>query len=150
MLPLKQLAHSFCKKYIQKRTERIHSEIEKINESLQSETKSTAGDKHETGRAMLQLEREKLGNQLYEVEKAAIALKKIALERESNRVVLGSLVKTDRAMYFISISAGKLEVGDEAIYCISSSTPMGQLLLGKMKGETFIFNGTNATIRQIE
>ena len=66
---LKQdLCHQ-CQAFIDNRLRTIQKTINEIQESLTSETKSSAGDKHETGRAMLQLEREKAGNQLAEIQK---------------------------------------------------------------------------------
>ena len=60
-MDIKEQLYEFCRAYIDGRTIRINESIKSIQESLSSETKSSAGDKHETGRAMLQLEREKLG-----------------------------------------------------------------------------------------
>ena len=128
----------------------LKGEIEKIKESLQSETKSTAGDKHETGRAMLQLEREQLGLQLLEVEKTLAVLKRIRPEEKNHRAVLGSLVKTDMATYFLSISAGRVLVDRVTVLCISPAAPVGQLLLGKGKGDTFVFRGKKTTIMDIQ
>ena len=38
-------------------------------EALESESKNSAGDNHETGRSMLQLDREKLGEQIKKTER---------------------------------------------------------------------------------
>jgi transcription elongation GreA/GreB family factor len=137
---MKEEAYQFCKKYISARLERITKNIEEINTSLNSETKSSAGDKHETGRAMLQLEREKLGQQLLEAEKTAQLLKKVKASKQSDVVILGSLVKTSNANYYIAISAGKFEHEAGVVYCISANTPIGKLLLGKTKEMSFVFN----------
>ena len=74
---LKEKLHKQCQDALNQRLEVIKSTISDIQNSLQSETKSTAGDKHETGRAMLQLEREKAGNQLAELQKQIGILHKI-------------------------------------------------------------------------
>ena len=58
-----------CLAFTQDRLNTINKTIQELQESLTSETKSSAGDKHETGRAMLQLEREKAGQQLAEIKK---------------------------------------------------------------------------------
>jgi len=105
-MSLKQQLSEFCQQYVDGRTIRIQDSIKSIQESLSSETKSSAGDKHETGRAMLQLEREKLGQQLLEVERMAIILSRISISLKTNAVVLGSLVKTSKRDYFLAISAG--------------------------------------------
>lgn len=87
--------------------------------------------KHETGRAMLQLEREKAGQQLAEVEKLKEALSKIDVTKSSETIGLGSVVYTSKINYFIAISAGQLEVGSHKFFAISPNTPIGLLLMGK-------------------
>ncbi|MWD30855.1 3-oxoacyl-ACP synthase, partial [Aquicoccus sp. SCR17] len=59
----------FCWDYVDTRTERLKKSAAALQESLNSETKSSAGDKHETGRAMVQLEQEKLAQQLVELDR---------------------------------------------------------------------------------
>lgn len=66
---IKQELSNQCLEFVENRFQTIQNTINEIQESLLSETKSSAGDKHETGRAMLQLEREKSGNQLAEIQK---------------------------------------------------------------------------------
>src|SRR5690606_37486162 len=80
---LKQLLFDKCSEYIETRLSTIQSNIGEIQESLTSETKSSAGDKHETGRAMLQLEREKAGQQLAEIENVKNALAQINIKKLS-------------------------------------------------------------------
>lgn len=144
-MPSKQILYDFCHTFIEGRVDRIQNTIRDVQESLVSETKSSAGDKHETGRAMLQLEREKLGQQLVEAEKTKQVLSKVPLKKTSKTIGLGSFVKTSRANYFLAISAGQLEDVDSNVYCISADTPIGRLLLGKSAGDAFVFN--TATIK---
>ena len=138
---LKLHAYNYCKEYVHSKMERIHLEMDKIKDALQSETKSTAGDKHETGRAMLQLEREKLGKQLSEVEKMQKAFEQISMHPGSGKIRLGSLVTTDKAIYFIAVSAGRVRLEGKEVYCISVAAPIGRLLLGKSAGHSIAFNG---------
>ncbi len=67
-LEVKNYLYNYCFEFIESRLCTIINTILDLRESLDSETKSSAGDKHETGRAMLQLEREKAGSQLAEIE----------------------------------------------------------------------------------
>jgi len=99
-MPSKQTLYDFCQSFIESRISRIQNNIRDVQQSLTSETKSSAGDKHETGRAMLQLEREKLGQQLSEAEKTKAILSKVRLEKKSKTAGLGSMVKTSKAGYF--------------------------------------------------
>ena len=88
---------------------------------------------------MLQLEREKAGQQLVEIENVKNALAQINIEKTSETVILGSLVYTSQFNYFIAISAGLITVDYEIFYAISPQTLIGQLLLGKRTGDSFIF-----------
>ena len=62
----KSSVHKLSIKHVEDTIEVYKKGILDAQNGLQSESKSSAGDKHETGRAMLQLEAEKLGKQLQE------------------------------------------------------------------------------------
>ena len=144
---MKKALLQFCWDHVEVRSKRLKLSLEGLQESLDSETKSTAGDKHETGRAMVQLEQEKLAQQVQELEHTRNILKKIDIERKSNSIGLGSLVKTSLADYFIAISAGTFKHESGMVYCISAKAPIAQLLMGKSVGDNFMFNGkTNAIL----
>ena len=146
---LKESLYQFCLSFVQERNARINSQINGIQEALGSETKSSAGDKHETGRAMLQLEREKLGQQLSEAEHMGRILGKVDISSKKTMASLGSLVKTTTANYFLAISAGEYKSGNGKNYCISLNTPIGIMLLGKTVGDTISFNGERIKILDI-
>lgn len=143
-----QLYHK-CEDYIDNRLDTIQNIISDIEQGFRSETKSSAGDKHETGRAMLQLEREKVGQQLAEAQKLQELLKKINTKNQSQIVVLGSVVYTTQFNYFIAISAGKIKIGKEQFYAISPSTPIAKLLLSKEVGNCIEFRTTKFSILEI-
>ncbi|WP_456441980.1 3-oxoacyl-ACP synthase [Psychroserpens sp.] len=136
---LKQDLYSQCQAFVDNRLQTIQKTIDEIQESLTSETKSSAGDKHETGRAMLQLEREKAGHQLAEIQKLNQLLSKIDISKTLQIIGLGSIIYTTQANYFITISAGELKFDNQSFYAISVNTPIAKLLLGKQKGNQIQF-----------
>lgn len=140
----------FCWDYVNDRAARLRKQSDGLQESLNSETKSSAGDKHETGRAMVQLEQEKLAQQLQELERTKSTLQKIDIGKTSDKVSLGSLVKTSMENYFIAISAGVFEQNGRTVYCISPKSPIAQLLIGKENGDEFNFNGKSHTILELD
>jgi transcription elongation GreA/GreB family factor len=148
-MSIKQKLYIHCQTVINNRLQSIQKTIQEIHNALTSETKSSAGDKHETGRAMLQLEREKAGNQLAEIEKTRQILSKINIENTSKTITLGSVVFTTQENYFIAISAGELFVERQKFYAISANSPIGQLLLGKMVGDEIIFRGQKFEIIKV-
>jgi len=79
-----------------------------------------------------------------------LILAKIDLKNSSKNVHLGSLVFTNKATYFLSISAGQFTVANKPIFAISLSSPIGKLLLGKKENEEFVFNGQLFKITNIE
>ena len=138
-----------CTTSLDTRLQSVLAVIEDIKQSQQSETKSSVGDKHETGRAMLQLEREKAGHQLAEIEKTKQILSKINTESTYKNIGLGSVVYTTTSNYFISISAGELKVEDDTFYAISANTPIGKLLLGKSVGDVINFRNLEFKITKV-
>ena len=145
----KDTLNQFCKNYIEERIARIQKNIQDVQIALSSETKNSAGDKHETGRAMLQLEREKLGQQLAEAEKTKQVLLKVPSKLDTSVISLGSLVKTSKANYYLAISAGEYKSDGQIIFCISAGTPIGQLLMGKTIGNSVVFNGNTIEVLEI-
>lgn len=131
----------YCKKQVDTRFVKIKQTISGIEEALFEESKSSSGDKHETARAMLQIDRENAGRQLQEIEKLAGILPRINVQASSGYVRLGSLVYTDKFIYFISLSVGAVVFDGIQYLCVAINSPVGSLLLGKEKGEEFNLNG---------
>ena len=148
-MKIKQQLHLKCQELLQNRLRVLEKSMNDIYNNLESETKSTAGDKHETGRAMLHLEREKLGHQLAIINNQLQVFNKINLEAQISRVVLGSLVYTTQANYFISISMGELKAGKIRAYAISPMSPVGQALMLKAVDETVFYNNQEIKILKI-
>ena len=120
-----------------------------LQKDLVSEIKNSAGDKHETSRAMIQLELEKLGKQIYEIELNDEKLNTIKVFKTSTRVSLGSVIFTNKANYYISIAADSCQVNSKVFYCISPQSPIGKLLIGKKINESIIFNDVESIILEI-
>jgi len=148
-LNIKAQLLQLCHNRLDARLQSVLAVIEDIKQSLETETKSSAGDKHETGRAMLQLEREKAGHQLVEIEKTTQILSKINAKTTSKNIGLGSVVFTTTSNYFISVSTGELKVENETFYAISANTPIGQLLLGKKIGDELTFRNITFNITKV-
>ncbi len=136
---LKTALFEQCEQSINERLTTIQKTISELQNALQSETKNTAGDKHETGRAMVQLEREKAGQQLAQIQKQFQVLNKIKQSKTSKIIGLGAVILTSKSNYFIAISAGELSVGSKSFYAISPQTPIARLLIGKTVGDIVEF-----------
>ena len=148
-MSIKLELYDFCLEFVDNRFQTIQNTIKEIQESLLSETKSSAGDKHETGRAMLQLEREKSGNQLAEIQKLKAILNKVNSEAKHQKIALGTAVYTTQSNYFIAISAGEIVLDSKRFYAISQATPIAKLLISKTVGDEVLFRNTTIRITQI-
>ncbi len=146
---LKKLLFKKCTEIVNEKINHINTALKEAQDAANNETKSSAGDKHETSRAMAQLETEKLTNQLTEALKLLTVLAKVNLSTNNKTIALGSLVVTNKNNFYISISLGKLTIDNETIFAISTLSPIGKLLLTKKEGTTFNFNSKNYTISKI-
>ncbi len=139
-----------CQQILQERVEQFNNGLSELRESAESESKSTAGDKHETGRAMMQLEQEKLGKQLQEAEAQLTEFEKINFTSDSDKIILGSLIETNRGLFLMATSIGKTNLEGKTIFVISPQSPLGKTLLGKKQKDTVVFNGVSYDILNIK
>ena len=137
----KQDIISACSQEIETRIQNTQTAIESARESANSEQKSTAGDKHDTARAIAQFEQEKLSAQLSEQLKLRETLSRINANAAATEVRIGSLVKCSNGLFFIGIGVGKIDVSGTTVFSVSLASPLGTALLGKKVGEDFEVNG---------
>lgn len=138
--------HQHCLQLAQQQVDRLLTVQAELKEALGSESKSTAGDKHETGRAMIQLEQERAGEQLRQAEQQLSAIQAIELEQKTAKVQLGSLVQTDKGLFYIAVGLGKVLIDDKTYFVVSPSAPVAQAMLGNRAGDEITFNGQMFTI----
>ena len=146
---IKELLYSHCESSLKCRLISYKKRSDELYESLNSETKSSAGDKHETGRAMIQIDREKTGKQIKEVEKEYDLFSKINSKVVLNSAGLGSVVVTKGNQYYIATSAEAFEYDSKIYYCISRKSPIGSLLIEKKTGDVVVFNDRKIEILEI-
>lgn len=146
---IKEALFNHCKASLKKRMNVLEHQKKSLQSDLTLETKSSAGDKYETGRAMIQLEREKLGNQIKEIELKYQKLNSVKEHKISISVRLGSVVFTDNANYYISIATDFCEIDSKLYYCISTQSPIGKLLIGKKTNDCIQYNGVKSEILEI-
>ena len=113
-----------------------------------NDTKSSMGDKYETGREMLQQEINNLQVQLNEILKQKDFLKTI-LPKPSDKAEKGAIVKTEKGLFFISVSLGEIKVENEKIICVSPESPLAKAMQGKQENEVFSVNNINQKIENI-
>lgn len=127
----------------------LQMQLDEILKSMQNDTKSTAGDKHETSRAMAQIEQEKIGNQLAETLKLKNQLVSISSLSSNDKIRSGNLIETNNGFFFLGIPFGQLKIKSTAVFCLSVVAPLGQLLLDKKVNDTIVLNGNSIEIISI-
>ena len=148
-MSIKETIYNKCKVQIQEKLDSIKQRLDDIAESQAAETKSSAGDKYETGRAMLHLEKDKIMLQLASVINSKKILQSINTQKKYTKAQLGALVYTSQFNYFLGVSIGKVNIENEIFYCISTSSPIGNLLLQKEKGDSINFRDKTIEVQTV-
>jgi transcription elongation GreA/GreB family factor len=148
LLEVKKALYLQCLSVVEEKVNRAQQGMKAAQEAANKEGKSSMGDKYETGRAMMHLEKDKRAMQLVEVAKMKKALDMLNYSKKLSTIEFGSLVLTSGANYFLSVSIGSLKVDEESYFAISPATPIGKLLLGLNKGDDFVFNGNKVVIEK--
>ena len=148
-LSIKQQLFDHCEQYVNQKITTAQQAIEAAQKAANEETKSSVGDKYETGRAMMQLEKEKYASQLNEGLKLQKVLTQITPQASHQTVGLGSLIVTPQANYYIAISAGKVIIDQQSYFTISLASPIGQVLQGAQEGDTITFRNQKLTITNV-
>lgn len=146
---LKTTIYDFISNSLIERVETYTKILNSITESKNNETKSSAGDKFETGRAMMQAEQDKVENQLGQAFQFQNVMQLIDSSEMHDKVRLGSLVVCNTGYYFISIGLGSVQVDGKKIYAISANSPIGQLLLEKANGDSIHWNSKEIIIKSV-
>ena len=125
-------------------------QITSINQSKSSATKNTAGDKHETGRAMMERELAIAEAQKAKAQKQLLDIESMLGVSISETVKSGSLVNTTKGRFLIGVALGKVETELGLCFAISQASPMGSLLFGKKVGDSVELNGMEIQIISVE
>lgn len=134
---------------IKTQVDELNKSITSIRESKLNETKSSAGDKFETGRAMMQLELDKIESQLDKLNFTKIQLKQINPQMSNDHIALGSLVITDNGNFYISVSLGKVKIAGQTYFSLSIQAPLSKVILGKRIGESVLMRDRTYKIKDV-
>jgi transcription elongation GreA/GreB family factor len=146
---IKKEVFTFCLHYLDEKIVNLRAILKELSDSVENETKSSAGDKHETARAMLHIEQEKISAQLNELLRQRTELKSIDIKTGPSKAGKGSLVMTNHGLLFLSIAIGRIIVKENIVVVLSVNSPLGIKLIGLNKGEEAIFNGTSYFIEEV-
>jgi hypothetical protein len=148
-MQFKQKIHTYYLIALSNKVAMLQQILADLKESGSNETKSTAGDKHETALAMLQIEQANKRTQLQDALEQKANIEKLANVSNTTTIVPGSLVQTNKGYFYISVALGKAEVEGIAVTAISPQSPLGAKLMGScVQGEVEI-NGNVYLVEEI-
>ncbi len=149
MSELKKTLFNQCLDYVQMRMQAAQQAINEAQKASNDDTKSSAGDKYETGRAMMQQETDRNLLQLNEANKLKVALNLVSTSGSSETAETGSLVITDNGSFYIAVSAGVLTVNNDNYFAISPASPIGLKLKGLKAGDNFTLNAKPYQVKMV-
>jgi transcription elongation GreA/GreB family factor len=149
MNDIKNRLFNLCMAYVDERIANATEAIAAARDSSNDDTKSSAGDKYETGRAMMQQDIDRQTLQLGEAQKLKIFLERMEPENQSETVQNGSLVYTNYGIFYLAISIGQVELDGTSYFVISGSSPIGAQLINQTPGARVSFNGRDYKIESI-
>ena len=143
----------------------ITTSAKRAQDTALGDTKSSAGDKFETTRAMMHRELERLGHQERAIEKDLATLSQITFLDTRNEAGLGSVVITSLGCFFVAVSGNDITVDqatlqesccdtselarcecDGEITPISTQSPIGIALIGAESKSTVAFRGSSFVV----
>jgi transcription elongation GreA/GreB family factor len=148
-MKLKQKVFNHYLEVINDKVALLQQVLSDLKESGTNETKSTAGDKHETALAMLQIEQANTRAQLQEMLNQKAALEKIDPDLIVSTVLNGSLVKTNRGYLFMGVALGKAVIDNITVFALSPQSPLGQKMMGLKTNDTCNINQIEYKIESI-
>ncbi|WP_281613934.1 3-oxoacyl-ACP synthase [Flammeovirga sp. SubArs3] len=137
-----------CKEIVVQKIKSAEEAMNSAQNSANAETRSTAGDKHDTARAMAHLEKEKMGEQLSQNLQLLRVIEELK-ENDETTIGPGSLVVTNVGMYYLSISLGQVTFDNQLVFVISTQSPIGKLFVGKSQNDEVTFNGRKFTVKEV-
>ena len=144
----KPTLHALCQAFIEQRISAARTAMQAAQESSSSETKSSAGDKYETGREMANAERDRNAAHMQQAQQLQAELARLNPDAPCDTVRPGALATTSLGRFYISISAGQLD--GTGVFAVSPAAPVAVALKGLREGEETVFNGKTVHLLAVE
>ena len=148
-MTLKQKVHAHYLQQVQDQIDVFRDRITALTHDAKNDAKGSAGDKHETALSMMHIEQEKINHKLAEILAQKAILDKIDPQSVSKKAALGSLVKTNGMLLFISTALPKIKIEEHIIFAVSPQSPLGSKLMGNNTGFSFTMNEKQYSIEEL-
>ncbi len=148
-IKVKKQLQDKCLEYVEQRIATARGAMEAAQNAANEEAKSSAGDKYETTRAMMQIERDRHAAQLAEALKLQNDLNQLNCEKIYDKAQAGSVVITNHSRFFLAISVGKLNLDSTEYMAVSLASPIGALLNQRRVGDSVQWQGKTIQIMDV-
>ena len=148
-LRYKKELHQYSVETIQQRINAALQAMQNAQDAANSEEKSSAGDKYETGRAMNHLEKDMHARQLAANKNELAALLAVDSNTVHPVVTTGSIICCDNFNFFIAAGLGKILFKNDTVYLLSPNAPVSKSLLNTVAGNSFSFNNNAFIINEV-
>lgn len=149
-MTLKHKILNYYKQQVDDRIDAFRDMIAALTEDAANDAKGSAGDKHETALSMMHLEQEKLNHKLSEFIAQKGILEKINPDVKTNKVAMGSLVKANNMLLFLSAAFPKIIIDGITVIALSPQSPLGAKLMGMEVNGEFEISRTKYSIEEID
>lgn len=148
-VPDRKALLELCRQALEARKREYAGELLSLDEAAAAETKSSAGDKYETGREMIAQSRNLISHNLSETVAHLETLDRMAAAPLRDRIGFGSLAETSLGWYLVGVSLGEVEIGGVLVRTVSLASPLGTTLRGKSPGDSLPWRGSSLEILRI-
>lgn len=145
----KKVLHEVLEGRLKEKLVLISEQIAYLKESISQDTKSSAGDKYETGREMMRQEIDKAEHLQQDYQQQLEILNSLNPESRHEQVQKGSMVLTSNVVFYLAVGFGKMEMGDQPIFVMSLQAPLARQMMGKGVGDRVAFNGVDYLINAV-
>ena len=145
---LKRRVHRLSLAHVLSKIAELESGLDAVQKRANSQQKSSAGDKHETTRAMAHLEQERYAQMLRESFALQHQLLAVDVEEAHDEVELGALLVTTVGCFYIAPGLGKIDA-EPRCWVMSPTAPLAEELEGLEVGDRFQFRRQWAEIIEI-
>lgn len=144
------------KELFNKCLEKVNGQIAKYRENMAGVKESMdANDVHtdydeEGSKGELLVAFEKYAQYLDSAQKIKETLYKVDIEHYTEQIKFGSIVETNKGIYFIAAPLGEIKLEDgSTVFVISTEAPIFEQLNGKKAGDTFNLNNEKVEILKV-
>jgi transcription elongation GreA/GreB family factor len=144
----KQKLFSACVELLNEKIKSLYTLLNDLTAGAENDAKSSAGDKHETSRTMMQIEHENISRQLEGLLKEKNVLSLTDIDTGAY-ITKGSLIHTNHGYIFLSVALGKIKVDTTEVMVLSPQSPIGRKLSGLTEGDSVEVNNTQYSIEEV-